>query len=91
MLLSAAFGVIFSIVIKDMEDLQRHHHFIMFFIVSVVAIINFLIVVNKTNNNPLADALQTHHNPLIIGMVYLTGFLIPYVYLVFEGKWTHQK
>lgn len=87
LLLSAAFGVIISIVIKDIEDLQQHHHLVLFLVVPIVGIINFLIVVNKANNNPLADALQTYHNPIIVGLVYLVGFMIPYTYLVFEEKW----
>ncbi|MFH1589996.1 MAG: hypothetical protein ABIB43_05500 [archaeon] len=91
LLLAASFGVLMSVVIKDIEDLEKHHHLLIFLIVPITAIINFLIVVNIANNNPLAHLLSTHHNPFVVGFVYLAGLLIPYTYLVFEEKWKQQK
>ncbi|NQU98118.1 hypothetical protein HQ533_01510 [Candidatus Woesearchaeota archaeon] len=87
LLLAASFGIAMSIVIKDIEDLERKHHLAMFLIIPIVGLINFLIVVNLSNNNPLAASLNTYHNPWIVGVTYLVGFMIPYVYLVFEEKW----
>lgn len=86
-LLAASFGVIMSIVIKDMEDLETKHHIILLSIIPITGIINFFIVVNLVNSNPLAVSLQIHQNPFLIGIVYLIGLLVPFVYLVFEEKW----
>ncbi|MBC8501043.1 MAG: hypothetical protein H8D38_04745 [DPANN group archaeon] len=87
LLLAASFGIIMSVVIKDIEDLERKHHLAMLLIVPIIGLINFFIVVNITNNNPIADVLQYYHNPFLIGIVYLIGFMLPYSYLVFEEKW----
>lgn len=87
LLLAASFGIIMSVVIKDIEDLEKHHHIAMLLLVPIAGFINFFIVVTMANNNPLADALQNYHNPFLIGLVYLIGFFVPYSYLVFEEKW----
>ncbi|MBC8495725.1 hypothetical protein H8D36_06230 [archaeon] len=84
LLLAAAFGVVMSVLVKDLENLQKTHHLLLLLIVPIVGLINFFVVVNMTNNNPLASALNTHHNPILTGVVYLIGFLIPYTYLVFK-------
>lgn len=91
LLLAACFGVIMSVVIKDMEDLKSGHHAVLFSVIPITGLINFFIVVNIANNNPLAKALSTYHNPWIIGLVYLLGLLLPFTYLLFEEKWNQQK
>lgn len=91
LLLAASFSIIMGVVIKDIEELETKHHLAMLLIMPVVGIANFFIVVNIANNNVVAEALNTHHNPLLIGVVYLLSFLIPYIYMVFEEKWIHSK
>lgn len=86
-LLAASFGVIMSVVIKDMEDLKSKHHILLLSIIPITGLINFFIVVNLVNANPLAVSLNTHQNPFLIGIVYLVGLLVPFTYLVFEEKW----
>ncbi|MFH1770433.1 MAG: hypothetical protein ABH828_02650 [archaeon] len=86
-LLAASFGVIMSIVIKDIENLESKHHILLLSIIPITGIINFFIVVNMVNANPLALSLDTHHNPFLIGIVYLIGLFVPFTYLVFEEKW----
>lgn len=87
LLLSATFGIIMSVVIKDIEHLEVKHHVTLLLVVPIVGIINFFFVVKATNNDIMANVLQIYHNPWIIGIIYLAGFLIPYIYLVFEEKW----
>lgn len=90
-LLAGTFGVLMSILIKDIENLEKHHHLALLFVVPIVGLINFGIVVNIANHDKIATLLEVHHNPFIIGLVYLAGFLLPYTYLVFEEKWQKQK
>ncbi len=89
-----SFGVLMSVIIKDLEDLQRHHHLAMFLSIPIVGIINFVVIVAMANKiTALANAkvagefFTMHQNPYIIGLIYLVGFLIPYIYLVFEERW----
>ncbi|MBU1202132.1 MAG: hypothetical protein KJ583_05790 [Nanoarchaeota archaeon] len=87
LLIALSFGVIMSVIIKDIEDLEAKHHLIILLVVPIIAIINFFIVVNVVNNDLLTKVLNHYHNPLIVGLVYLSGFMLSYSYLIFEEKW----
>ena len=94
---SISFGVLMSIIIKDIENLQTKHHIGLLAIIPIVGIINFFIVVKAANNivtnlNELVSISVLHHyiHPILLGVVYIIGFLIPYFYLVHEEKWTKR-
>lgn len=82
------FGMMMSIAVRDIEIIERFHHVIVFSVVPIIGVINFFIVVNIANTSFIADALQVHHNPLILAMVYLASFVTPYFFMVFKRKWT---
>lgn len=90
-LLSASFGVFMSILIKDLDDLDKKHHLSILLLVPVTGLLNFFIVVSMANEDPITGILQNYHNPTIVGVAYLIGFFIPYVFLVFEEKWRKQS
>jgi len=87
LLLSSSFGIFMSILIKDLEDLDRWHHLSILLLVPITGIVNFFIVVSIVNSNRLVSILQNQHNPVIVGIIYLIGFFIPYIFLVFDEKW----
>ncbi|MBU0471868.1 MAG: hypothetical protein KKF89_01615 [Nanoarchaeota archaeon] len=90
LLLASSFGIIMSVLVRDIDFLEIKHHLILYLLVAIVGLINFLVVVNISNNNPLADSLNTYHNPIIVGLIYLIGFFIPFTYFLFEEKWMKQ-
>ena len=46
LLLASCFGILMSIVIKDLENLETRHHLALYLIVPFVGLINFFIVVS---------------------------------------------
>ncbi len=87
LLVSFSFGIMMSIIIKDMEDLETKHHLAMFLLVPVIALANFFVIVNVANKNIVAEILHAQNNPWVVGLIYLVGFMLPYIYFVFEEKW----
>ncbi|MBU0667277.1 MAG: hypothetical protein ABIC91_05110 [Nanoarchaeota archaeon] len=85
LILSISFGMFMSFIIHDIEGLQFKHHLILTLIIPVVGIVNFIIVVNVARNivNKIFSvfAMQILHEPVkpvILGVVYIIGFLAPY-------------
>ena len=87
LVLAISFGIIMSIIVRDIENLENYHHIAAFIIIIIAGLISFSIIVKVANNNPVAEALSISHNPYLIGVIYLAGFIIPYSYFVFEEKW----
>jgi len=71
-------GAIIVIIIKDLHWLGHHHHLFLSLIIPIVAIFNFFVVINRVNVFSSSIGLRTLHNPLLVGMVYLVCFIIPY-------------
>jgi hypothetical protein len=71
-------GSLIVMIVKDLHWLEHHHHLLLSLIIPFVAIFNFLIVVNKVNLFNVSIGLRYTHNPIIIAMVYLVCFIIPY-------------
>jgi len=88
LLLGFVFGILMSIIINDIENLERKHHLLIFFLFPIFALINFIIVVNIANKNIVAELTGLHQNPWIIGLIYIVSFMLPYIYLVFNEKWS---
>ncbi len=82
------FGMMMSVLVRDIESLEKFHHMMVFSVVPVVGIVNFLIVVSLANNNFVADTFQVHHSPLLLALLYLVSFITPYFFMVFKKKWT---
>lgn len=87
-LLGAAFGVMFSSAIKNLE-VQLHHHTLILFLVPLVAFVSFFIITTMANATAAAYALRTAHSPAIVGILYITSFLLPYLNLLFT-RYLHQ-
>jgi hypothetical protein len=90
-LLAGTFGIIISIIIRDLENLERQHHFMLLLIVPLAGLINFALVISFVNHDKLTNLLSIHQSPLLIGLVYFASFLVPYVYFVFEERWQNKQ
>jgi len=76
-----AFGILFSIVIKDIEHLSRMKHAIFSFLVCTISLFNFGIVIKQANM--ISVQLSSYeHNSLLIAIVYVFFFMLPYVYFI---------
>jgi hypothetical protein len=78
-------GALIVMIIKDLHWLEHHHHLLLSLIIPFIAIFNFFIVVNRVNLFSSSIGLRTLHNPLLVGMVYMVCFIIPYaVFLILK-------
>lgn len=71
-------GALIIIIIRDLHWLEHHHHLFLSLLIPIIAIFNFFIVVNRVNLFNYSIGLNNFHNPILIGMVYLVCFIIPY-------------
>ena len=78
-------GALIVIIVKDLHWLEHHHHLLLSLAIPFIAIFNFFIVVNRVNLFSGSIGLRTLHNPLLVGMVYMVCFIIPYAaFLLFK-------
>jgi len=78
--LGAAFGILFNILLKDIENLERRHHIIIGMFLPALTLINVVYMVNFANF--LSDTIgiaNTQHNPFVIGAMYTISFIAPYL------------
>jgi len=79
--LGLAFGLLFELLIRTIENLEIKHHLFLGTIIPIISIINFIII---SNNMKELIGIESQHNPIIIGAVYAIAFILPYIsYQVF--------
>lgn len=84
------FGALASILIKDMEDLAPHHHLIITLIIPISAIITSYLITSRAHEASQLINITTQHNPLLLGIMYSIGALIPFAILLwFEWREEH--
>ena len=77
-ILGIIFGGIISALVKHIEKIELHHHLIISLIVPTSAIITSILIVRE------AKIINTNmeHNPLLLGIIYSIGCLIPFGILI---------
>lgn len=81
------FGLFAGIIVKDIEDLERHHHLIISIIIPIVAIISSLFLSKQVIKS--AEILQrtVEIHPWIIAIIFSISTLIPYgIFIWLEEK-----
>jgi hypothetical protein len=82
-----AFGLLFNLLVTDIEHIEKKHHVIILILVPFIALINFIVMVN------VADALAAtlklpiaRENPYFIALIYVAAFILPYLYSLIVKK-----
>ena len=79
--LGLAFGLLFELLIRGVENLETKHHLFLGIIIPIIAVINFIIV---SNNMKAFIGIENPQNPVLVGIVYAIAFMLPYIsYQVF--------
>jgi len=79
--LGLAFGLLFELLIRTIENLEIKHHLFLGIIIPIIAVINFIII---SNNMKELIGIESPQDPIIIGAVYAIAFILPYIsYQVF--------
>ncbi len=77
--LGIAFGLLFDLLLKDIENIDVKHHIIAVIFIPGIAIINLYIITNLANRLiEILEVTNIQHNPIIISVVYIIAFMLPY-------------
>ena len=86
MVLGIIFGLLFELVIRSMEHLEKRHHITLAFLIPTTALINIFIISRLSNNLMEKLNLKNIHTPIIIALVYAVSFVLPYIIYRFVLK-----
>ncbi|MFO8016377.1 MAG: hypothetical protein R6U32_04685 [Candidatus Woesearchaeota archaeon] len=72
------FGLLFNLVVRDIEHIETKHHVAAAVFIPAVAIINIFIMVNIANTIAERIDLSLQQNPVFVSLIYAAVFLLPY-------------
>lgn len=79
-IIAIVFGLLFNLLINDIEELDYKHHIIAGIFIPFIALFNIYMIVTLSNKvNALVDLTPLKQNPLPVGIVYVAAFMAPYV------------
>ena len=84
--LGIVFGLLFELVIRSIEHLERKHHLVLAFFIPMVALINAAAISQMSNKFGLAFGISNFHEPLFVGLIYAVSFVLPYIVYRFVLK-----
>lgn len=85
-ILGIVFGLLFEIVIRGIEHLEKGHHMLLSILIPATALANFFVVSNMSNNLARELSLATVHNSLVIAAAYSASLALPYIIYRFVLK-----
>lgn len=85
-MLGIVFGLLFELVIRGIEHLEKRHHILLAILIPLIALAN-VFVISKISND-LAGTLQltNFQNPVLISITYAASFVLPYIIYRFVLK-----
>ncbi|MEK6947461.1 MAG: hypothetical protein AABX32_07690 [Nanoarchaeota archaeon] len=84
--LGVVFGLLFELVIRSIEHLERKHHLVLAFFIPMAALINAAVISQMSNKFGLAFGINNFHEPLFVGLIYAVSFVLPYIFYRFVLK-----
>lgn len=78
--LGFAFGLLFNLIITDIEHVTQRHHILIGLLIPAIAVLNLVAIVYLSN--ALNEALQLNavrQNPVTVSLIYVIAFIIPFV------------
>src|SRR3989338_8245938 len=85
-LLGAVFGLLFELVIRGIEHLERKHHILLAVLIPLIAIANAFVISNISNHFIKILNLRNAHNSIAIAAAYAASFVLPYIVCRFVLK-----
>jgi len=83
-----SFGLLFSILLKDIDGLDKRHHVIAGIFLPCLALINVYVMVNLANYlDKVFKTAAAPHSPLLISVVYVAFFIVPYIFNLLARKY----
>lgn len=79
-ILAIAFGLLFDLLLRDIEHLDFRHHIIAVIFIPGMAILNLFIITNLSNRLiEILEVVNIKHDPIRISIIYAIIFMIPYI------------
>ncbi|MBN1646341.1 hypothetical protein JW868_04855 [Candidatus Woesearchaeota archaeon] len=82
--LGLVFGILYSVLIRDLDHLEKKHHISAIFLIPLLGFISFLLIAGKTSQISNAIASAKNINPTTFAFTYIIFFLIPYAIVLFN-------
>src|SRR3989344_4298972 len=77
--LGIVFGLLFELVIRSIEHLEKQHHQLLAILIPLIALANAFAISKISNNLGLTLGFANVHNPISIAAVYAASFVLPYI------------
>ena len=84
--LGIVFGLLFEIVIRSIEHLEKQHHQLLAILIPLIALANVFIISKISNNLTSILGIANVHNSISIAVVYAASFVLPYIVYRFIFK-----
>ena len=78
--LGIAFGLLFDLLLKDIENIDFKHHIIAGIFIPGIAAVNLYIITTLANRLiEILEVTNVKQNPVIISVVYIIAFMLPFI------------
>lgn len=84
--LGVVFGLLFELVIRSIEHIEKKHHLLLAVLIPLIALANAFVISNISNNLMATLSLANLHNSLVVALVYSISFVLPYIVYRFVLK-----
>ena len=78
-ILGIVFGLLFELVIRSIEHLEKKRHLSLAILIPLTALLNIFIISNISNYLINTLSLTNTHNSITIALVYAASFVLPYI------------
>ena len=79
-LMGGLIGFLYNFLITDIGHLEKKHHILAGILVPIIALVNMIVMVTIANNFILEiKANNPPHDPLIVSLVFLGAFILPFI------------
>ncbi|MEM4264055.1 MAG: hypothetical protein QW666_04160 [Candidatus Woesearchaeota archaeon] len=86
-LIGLAFGALINGLLKELQKIEEKRHIIPSLLLGAVALINIYIMTRLANIlEAKLELLTPTHSPLLVSIVYVAAFLIPYFYSEYKRR-----
>ena len=90
--LGIAFGLLFDLLIRDIDNLGSKHYIVAGLFIPCLAIVNVIYMASFSNTLTQTIGLKNIHSPILVGIVYTAAFTAPYLISHFtEGHYSLRK
>lgn len=77
--LGVTFGWVFSLLLKDIEEIKAGQHIVAWIFIPTIAIINIYVITNLSNLiATLMEMRASIHGAPLVSVVYVFSFMLPY-------------